>query len=135
MKIYGVSILSACFLAGQLAGECLALFLNIDGNVGGVGFAMMLLIALGDWMKKKELLPYETEKGVLYWSAMYIPVVIAMSATQNVKAALKGGWVAVFVGLFVSAACLLLVPLISKIGERKYKKKTTVLTEKEPAEF
>ena len=116
MKIYGVAILAACFLTGQFLGELLGIWLKIDGNVGGVGFAMLFLIVLGDWMKKKKYLPDETEKGILFWSAMYIPVVIAMSATQNVKAALSGGWVAVLVGVFGTALCFFLVPVISKIG-------------------
>ncbi len=116
MKIYGVTILAACFLTGQFLGELLGIWLKIDGNIGGVGFAMLFLILLGDWMKKKKYLPDETEKGILFWSAMYIPVVIAMSATQNVKAALSGGWVAVLVGVFGTALCFFLVPVVSKIG-------------------
>ena len=119
MKIYGVAILAACFLTGQFLGELLGIWLKIDGNVGGVGFAMLFLILLGDWMKKKKYLPDETEKGILFWSAMYIPVVIAMSATQNVKAALSGGWVAVLVGVFGTALCFFLVPVIAKIGMDK----------------
>ena len=119
MKIYGVAILAACFLTGQFLGELLGIWLKIDGNVGGVGFAMLFLIVLGDWMKKKKYLPDETEKGILFWSAMYIPVVIAMSATQNVKAALSGGWVAVLVGVFGTALCFFLVPVIAKIGMDK----------------
>lgn len=119
MKIYGVAILAACFLTGQFLGELLGIWLQINGNVGGVGFAMLFLIVLGDWMKKKKYLPDETEKGILFWSAMYIPVVIAMSATQNVKAALSGGWVALLVGVFGTALCFFLVPIISKIGMDK----------------
>ena len=119
MKIYGVAILAACFLTGQFLGELLGIWLKIDGNIGGVGFAMLFLIVLGDWMKKKKYLPDKTEKGILFWSAMYIPVVIAMSATQNVKAALSGGWVAVLVGVFGTALCFFLVPVIAKIGMGK----------------
>jgi malonate transporter MadL subunit len=118
MKIYGVAILAACFLAGQLLGEYVGYWLHIDGNVGGVGFAMLLLIVLGDWMKRKNYLSPESEKGVLYWSAMYIPVIVAMSATQNVQAALSGGWVAVLVGLLATSICFFLVPLVAKIGKK-----------------
>lgn len=119
MKIYGVAILAACFLAGQLIGDLLGIWLKIDGNVGGVGFAMLFLILLSDWMKKKNYLSTEPEKGILFWSAMYIPVVIAMSATQNVKAAIAGGWVAVMVGFVATALSFLLIPVISKIGLSK----------------
>jgi len=88
-------------------GYFLGVWLHTDGNVGGVGYAMLLLIVLSAWMKKKKYLPEETEKGILFWNAMYIPVVIAMSSIQNVKAALTGGWVAVLVGLFGTAFCFL----------------------------
>jgi malonate transporter MadL subunit len=44
MKIYGVAVLSACFIAGQLIGEALGIFFHFDGNIGGVGFGMLLLI-------------------------------------------------------------------------------------------
>ena len=119
MKIYGVAILAGCFLIGQLMGDFLGVWLHIDGNVGGVGFAMLLLIVLSVWMKKKKYLPEQTEKGILFWNAMYIPVVIAMSSTQNVKAALTGGWVVVLVGLFGTAFCFYLVPIVAKIGEKR----------------
>lgn len=116
MKIYGVAILAGCYLVGQLVGDALGKWLQIDGNVGGVGFGMLLLILLGDWMKRKNYLEPVSEKGILYWNAMYIPVIVAMSATQNVKAALTGGWVAIIAGVVATGACFLLVPLIAKIG-------------------
>jgi malonate transporter MadL subunit len=58
-------------------------------------------------------------EGILFWSAMYIPVVVAMSSVQNVKAALTGGWVALVVGVVATGLCLALVPAISKIGQSK----------------
>ena len=45
------------------------------------------------------MLPQPTEQGVLFWSAMYIPIVVAMAATQNVVAALAGGPMAAIAGL------------------------------------
>lgn len=119
MKIYGVAILAACFLAGQLLGEQIGRLIGIDGNVGGVGFAMLFLILLGSWMKQKGWLVPESEKGILFWNAMYIPVVIAMSATQNVKAAMSGGWVAIMVGVLGTALSFMAVPLIARLGKRK----------------
>jgi hypothetical protein len=44
--------------------------------------------------------------------------VIAMSATQNVKAALTGGWVAVFVGVIATGISFLCIPIIVKMGEK-----------------
>jgi malonate transporter MadL subunit len=118
MKIYGVALLGACFLMGQLIGELLGKALDIDGNIGGVGFAMLFLILVGNKMKKNGLLTSVSERGVLFWSSMYIPVVIAMSATQNVKAALTGGWVAVFVGVIATGISFLCIPIIVKMGEK-----------------
>ncbi len=118
MKIYGVAILAGCFLTGQIIGEYLGVWLGIDGNIGGVGFAMLLLILLGDWMKKKGFLNNDAEQGIYYWSAMYIPVVIAMSSIQNVKAALTGGWVALVVGIVGTGVCFLLVPIVAKLGQK-----------------
>jgi malonate transporter MadL subunit len=119
MKIYGVAILAGCFLAGQLIGEVLGVWLGVEGNVGGVGFAMLFLILLSDYLKKNNLIEPESEQGVMYWSAMYIPVVVAMSSIQNVKAALSGGWVAVIVGVLGTGVSFLLVPIIAKLGKPK----------------
>lgn len=118
MKIYGVAILAGCFLVGHILGDTLGSMFNLSGNLGGVGFAMLLLVLLNDYFKKKNLIPTETESGILFWSKMYIPVVIAMSATQNVKAALSGGWVAILVGIFATMACYLLVPVVSKFAKK-----------------
>jgi len=52
----------------------------------------------------------------LFWSAMYIPVIVAMSATQNVKAALTGGWVALVVGIIATSICFILIPFLSKMS-------------------
>ncbi|HCM76275.1 MAG TPA: malonate transporter subunit MadL [Cytophagales bacterium] len=119
MKIYGVAILAGCFLAGQLLGSLLGFWMQIPGNMGGVAFAMFMLIMLNEQMRKRGFLMAETENGIAFWNAMYIPIVVAMSATQNVKAALSGGWVAIVVGVLATGLCLLLVPLVSKIGATK----------------
>lgn len=125
MKIYGVAILAACFLAGQVVGESLGVLIGINGNIGGVGFAMIFLIVLNDRLKLRGHLEQDTERGVLFWSAMYIPIVIAMSSTQNVAAALSGGWVALVVGIMATLLCLLLVPLVSRIGKHSGEETTT----------
>jgi malonate transporter MadL subunit len=119
MKIYGVALLGICFLLGQLFGEFIGGWINMDGNVGGVGFAMILFIYLQEWMRKRDLTDKESEKGVLFWSAMYIPVVVAMSATQHVKAALTGGWVAIAVGVFGTLVSFSLIPLIARLAKPK----------------
>jgi malonate transporter MadL subunit len=115
MKIYGVAVLAACYLAGQILGEVLGDIFAFDGNIGGVGFGMLFLILLGDFMKQKNWIDTESESGVYFWSGMYIPVVVAMSSIQNVQAALSGGWVALVVGVVGTLFCFALIPILSKL--------------------
>ena len=115
MKIYGVAILVACYLLGQFIGDVLGLITNINGNVGGVGFGMIALILLLDWMKKKNYLDLEASSGIQFWNAMYIPIVIAMSAIQNVNAAISGGLAALCIGVIATGFALALVPFVAKI--------------------
>ncbi|MEP3210629.1 MAG: malonate transporter subunit MadL [Maribacter sp.] len=119
MKIYGVALLAFCFLLGKFIGNLLGALIGINGDVGGVGFGMLLLILGNLYLKRKGLLAPLTEKGILFWSSMYIPVVVAMSATQNVKAAISEGPIAIIVGVLVTVTGFFLVPLISKIGRKK----------------
>lgn len=119
MTIYGVAILAACFLVGQFTGEVLGHLLAIDANVGGVGFSMFLLIVVNQWLNKGNLLPKDSQLGISFWSNMYIPVIVAMSSTQNVSAALSGGAVAIAAGTFVTIIPLLMLPLISKLANKR----------------
>lgn len=119
MKIYGVAVLAGCFLAGQILGNLLGFWIDIPGNMGGVAFAMFFLILINDKIKTQGHFDVESERGIMFWNAMYIPIVVAMSATQNVKAAMTGGWVAVTVGVMATGLCLLLVPLLSRMAGRK----------------
>lgn len=48
---------------------------------------------------------------------MYIPIVIAMSAQQNVVAALDGGILAIIAGVAVVMISWAVVPLLSKGGK------------------
>ena len=112
MVIYGVALLAGCYLAGQIFGILLGNLLNINTNVGGVGFAMIFLILISDWSKKKGFLPKASEQGVAFWAAMYIPIVVAMSSIQNVVSALSGGIVAILAGILATGISMLLVPVI-----------------------
>lgn len=118
MKIYGVGILAVCFLIGHIVGDYLGKFFHLTGNLGGVGFAMLLLVVGNDYFKKNNLIPQETEQGILFWSTMYIPVVVAMSATQNVRAALSGGWLAILVGIIATVACYACIPLMTRLTNK-----------------
>ena len=50
---------------------------------------------------------------------MYIPIVVAMAAQQNVAAAASGGLLALVAGVSAVVVSFLLVPVISKIGSSK----------------
>ena len=119
MKIYGVALLAFCFLIGKLIGNYLGVLIGLKSDVGGVGFAMLLLMISYSYFKKKGLVKEMTTQGILFWSSMYIPIIVAMAATQNVKAAISQGPVAVVIGVAITITGFLLVPLISKIGHSK----------------
>ena len=103
MIIYGTALLAICHLLGDYFGNTLGMLLGVKANVGGVAISMILLILSEELLAKKGYLPQGTQFGVLYWSGMYIPIVVAMSAGQNVVAALSGG----MLGLIVSVASLI----------------------------
>lgn len=119
MAIYGTALLSGCLLAGLLVGRTLGWLAGIDANIGGVGIAMLLLVLCCDRLHARGLMKPPTEGGVLFWSNVYIPVVVAMAASQNVFAAVSGGAMAIVAGVAAVAACFALVPLISRIGAKE----------------
>lgn len=118
MAIYGVAILSLCMFIGIFLGDVLGTFLGVAANVGGVGFAMLLLIVLTDYLMGKGILSKLAESGISFWSAMYIPIVVAMAAQQDVLAAITGGPLAIIAGIVTVLVGFLFVPLISKIGNK-----------------
>ena len=123
MIIYGVAILSACLLVGLFLGDLLGLLIGVQANVGGVGLAMLLLILLVHWSGKRFHIGKITSGGITFWSAMYIPIVVAMAAKQNVVAAVSGGPVALLAGSLAVAAGFALIPVLNRIrpfnGEEK----------------
>ena len=90
MVIYGVALLSFCMLMGVFVGDMLGEIMGVQANVGGVGIAMLLLLVLSNLDSQKLTLKPITENGIGFWSAMYIPIVVAMAARQNVFSALAG---------------------------------------------
>jgi malonate transporter MadL subunit len=116
MLIYGTAILAIAHLLGDFLGKALGMAIGVDANVGGVAIAMILLIFFKELLIKKGLLPQTTQMGVLYWSGMYIPIVVAMSAGQNVVAALSGGMVGVIVSVVALAATVLVIRALNKMS-------------------
>lgn len=116
MIIYGVALLSACLLAGQFVGELLGQWLGVQANVGGVGIAMLLLVLASGSEYFKPLFSGPAASGIHFWSAMYIPVVVAMAAGQNVVAAVDGGLLALVAAVLAVVLGYALVPVLSRLG-------------------
>ena len=116
MAIYGTALLSICLLVGVVVGRLLGVLVGIDKNIGGVGIAMLLLILVCDYLHRSGRLQPPSQQGILFWSSVYIPIVVAMAASQNVVAAIKGGPLAMIAGVLVVIISFALVPLISRLG-------------------
>ncbi|WP_082504198.1 malonate transporter subunit MadL [Methylobacterium sp. Leaf111] len=91
MTILGVALLALCTPIGVFLGDRLGIALGVKANVGGVGLAMILLIAAWSWLLAQGKLGGGITLGVEFWSTLYIPIVVAMAAQQNVMAAVRGG--------------------------------------------
>ena len=119
MIVYGVALLSSCMLVGLIAGEALGLLIGVDANVGGVGISMLLLIILSERFRSKLNPESEPGKGIGFWGAMYIPVVVAMAAQQNVLAAITGGPAAILAGFGAVVLSFAMIPLINKLNKKR----------------
>jgi len=117
MVIYGVALLSFCMLIGVFLGDILGELIGVQANVGGVGIAMLMLIMLSNLSHRKFTLRPMTESGIGFWSAMYIPIVVAMAAKQNVIAAVSSGWLAVIAGVAAVAASFAMIPVLARFGK------------------
>ena len=80
MIIYGVALLATCLVTGMIAGEYLGVAIGVEANVGGVGIAMLLLVVACNMGRFKLPVDGPSGEGIKFWSAMYIPIVVAMAA-------------------------------------------------------
>ena len=115
MIIYGTALLALCHLLGIFLGDLLGKLMGVKTNVGGVGIAMLLLICARLYMQRKNWMPQLTQRGVEYWGALYIPVVVAMAAQQDVVAAMRGGPVAILAALGAVCVCAVVISLINRM--------------------
>ena len=118
MVIYGIALLGLCTLLGLLAGELLGSLFSIDANVGGIGIAMLLLMCATSFFKGRFKIGAISEKGITFWSLIYIPIVVAMAAKQNVVGAIDGGFMAILAGLLVVVVSFIFVPIISNFKRK-----------------
>jgi malonate transporter MadL subunit len=119
MVIYGVAILAISMLIGVSAGELIGTLIGIDSNIGGVGLSMIILVVAVNSLSKKGRLKKPSQDGITFWSAIYIPIVVAMAAQQNVVAAIKGGPLAVLAGVLAVLISFAVVPILSKSNKPK----------------
>ena len=61
MIVYGTTLLALCYLIGLFLGEALGRLIGVGTNVGGVGIAMLLLIAARIYLHRRGVMPRETE--------------------------------------------------------------------------
>ena len=116
MVIAGVALLAICTLVGSFLGDLLGLALGVKANVGGVGLAMILLIASRSWLQHRRWLGEGVRFGVVFWGAMYIPIVVAMAANQNVLAATGSGSMVIVGALGTVLTCFTAVAVISRFS-------------------
>ena len=117
--IYGVALLAGCMLVGSFIGEGLGVLTGLGSDIGGVGFAMLLLLIVTNSKKVNSLIPQNYEKGIEFWKEMFIPIIIAMSAKQNVISALSGGVLALIAGLGAVFAAFLILPVFNHFTSKK----------------
>jgi len=118
MTIFGVALLALCTLIGVFLGDLLGVALGVKANVGGVGLAMILLIAARSWLLARGKLGGGIKLGVEFWSTMYIPIVVAMAAQQNVVAAVRGGPIVLIAATVSLLLCFACVALLGRFGRR-----------------
>lgn len=121
MTILGVALLALCTLIGVFLGDLLGVLLQVKANVGGVGIAMMLLIAARIWLIRHGRLSHGTKLGVEFWASMYIPIVVAMAAQQNVVAAVSGGPIVIIAAVASVLLCFAATALLGRLGGRPEK--------------
>jgi malonate transporter MadL subunit len=112
--IYGIALLAFSFLVGQWMGTVLGHWIGIDSNLGGVGFAMIILILTKEGFQRKGWFTPGLEYGMDFWGKLYIPVVVAMAASLNVKAAVSSGSLAIVAGTIPVVICFLAFPYLTK---------------------
>ncbi|MBK1662981.1 malonate transporter subunit MadL [Rhodospirillum rubrum] len=116
MVIYGLALMGACMLIGNLVGNAIGAILGINANIGGVGIAMLLLVIVSQRLMDKDQLSKLAQNGIAFWSAMYIPIVVAMAGIQNIVAALTGGALAFVAGLGAVFFGFILIKPLSKLS-------------------
>ena len=115
--IFGFAILSFFYLTGKIIGNFLGSLIGV-GDVGGVAFAMIGLLILTNSERWKEV-DEKTKSGIGIASALFLPVVVAMIFQSDIAGAFAAGPVAILAGLTATITSLLLVNVISGMGDKE----------------
>lgn len=121
LMIYSFVTLALCMLLGKYIGSCFGTLVGINADVGGVGFAILLLLFVTNCKQFTFTQKPDFVQGMHFWKKMYIPVVVAMAASQNVYRMLTSGMVAIVGGAAAVAFPFLLLYLLHKREERREK--------------
>lgn len=119
--IYSLVTIALCMLLGKFIGTLLGNAVGIGADVGGVGFAILLMLLVTNSKKLNFTKRQDFIQGMNFWRKMYIPVVVAMAASQNVFRMLTSGMVAIVAGAAAVAFPFFLLYVIHKLEERREK--------------
>ena len=117
--IYGVATLAVCMLVGTLIGTVFGNLIGAASEIGGVGFAMLLLIFVTNSEKLKFTKKPAFVQGMTYWKAMFMPSVIAMTAGQNVYSMLSSSIIAIAAGAAAVGFSFFMLYVLHVISQKK----------------
>lgn len=117
--IYSLVTIALCMLLGKYIGTLLGTAVGIGADVGGVGFAILLMLFVTNCSKFTFTKRQDFIQGMNFWKKMYIPVVVAMAASQNMYRMLTSGMVAIIAGGAAVAFPFLLLYLLHKFGRKE----------------
>ena len=124
IMIYGVALLAGCMFTGCFIGNLLGALIGLNSDVGGVGFAMLLLLLITNSKKISGKLPKGTAEGLNFWKNMFIPITIAMSASQDVYHAISGGVFAIVAGVMTVVFAFVIMILLNSVAKKNAGKNT-----------
>ena len=95
--------------------QTLGFILGSGSDIGGVGFGMLLLLWVCNSKIFSTLRTESFSKAIRFWQKMFIPIVIAMAASQNVFQALSSGEIAILAGFVPVSVSFLLLSVASRV--------------------
>ena len=78
IMIYGVALLAGCMFVGSFVGNLLGLLTGLNSDIGGVGFAMILLLLVTNSPKINKLLPEKYTTFLLQLPCQHLRMLSAL---------------------------------------------------------